>query len=33
MTLRDRTELATMLGVPESELGDYVPRLEVAPVV
>jgi putative SOS response-associated peptidase YedK len=25
------TELAAMLGVPESELGDYVPRFNIAP--
>jgi SOS response associated peptidase (SRAP) len=31
MTRRDRTELAAMLGVPESELGDYVPRFNIAP--
>jgi len=32
MTRRDRTELAAMLGVPESELGDYVPRFNIAPM-
>ena len=31
MTRRDRTELAAMIGVPESELGDYVPRFNIAP--
>jgi putative SOS response-associated peptidase YedK len=31
MTRRDRSELAAMLGVPESELGDYVPRFNIAP--
>src|SRR6266851_2672371 len=31
MTRRDRTELAAMLGVPESELGDYTPRFNIAP--
>jgi putative SOS response-associated peptidase YedK len=31
MTRRDRTELAAMLGVPESELGDYGPRFNIAP--
>jgi putative SOS response-associated peptidase YedK len=31
MTRRDRTELAAMLGVPESELGDYMPRFNIAP--
>jgi putative SOS response-associated peptidase YedK len=31
MTRRDRTELAVMLGVPESELGDYLPRFNIAP--
>jgi putative SOS response-associated peptidase YedK len=32
MTRRDRTELAAMLGVTESELGgDYVPRFNLAP--
>jgi putative SOS response-associated peptidase YedK len=31
MTRRDRTELAAMLGVPESQLGDYVPRFNIAP--
>ncbi len=31
MTRRDRTELAAMLGVPEYELGDYVPRFNIAP--
>ena len=28
---RDRSELAVMLGVPESELGDYPPRFNIAP--
>jgi putative SOS response-associated peptidase YedK len=31
MTRRDRTEVAALLGVPESELGDYVPRFNIAP--
>src|SRR5580693_7890409 len=31
MTRRDRTELAAMVGVPESQLGDYVPRFNIAP--
>ena len=31
MTRRDRSELAATLGVPESELGDYVSRFNVAP--
>jgi putative SOS response-associated peptidase YedK len=31
MTRRDPTELAAMLGVPESELGDYTPRFNIAP--
>jgi putative SOS response-associated peptidase YedK len=31
MTRRDRSELAAMLGVPESGLGDYVPRFNIAP--
>jgi hypothetical protein len=31
MTRRDRTELAAMLGVPESELGEYGPRFNIAP--
>jgi putative SOS response-associated peptidase YedK len=31
MTRRDRSELAAMLGVPESQLGDYVPRFNIAP--
>jgi putative SOS response-associated peptidase YedK len=31
MTRRDRTELAAMLGVRENELGDYVPRFNIAP--
>src|SRR5712691_2572032 len=31
MTRRDGTELAAMLGVPESELGDYTPRFNIAP--
>jgi putative SOS response-associated peptidase YedK len=31
MTRRDKTELAAQLGVPESELGDYTPRFNVAP--
>ncbi len=31
MTRRDRGELAAMLGVPESELGDYTPRFNIAP--
>jgi len=30
MTRRDRSELAAMLGVPESELGDYTPRFNIA---
>jgi putative SOS response-associated peptidase YedK len=31
MTRRDKIELAAMLGVPESELGDYGPRFNIAP--
>ena len=31
MTRRDRSELAAMLGVPEGELGDYMPRFNIAP--
>ena len=31
MTRRDRSELAAMLCVPESELGDYTPRFNIAP--
>jgi len=31
MTRRDKTELAALLGVPESELGDYMPHFNVAP--
>ena len=31
MTRRDRSELAAMLGVPESELDDYMPRFNIAP--
>src|SRR5271154_3192633 len=31
MTRRDRTELAVILGLPERELGDYVPRFNIAP--
>ena len=31
MTRRDRGELASMLGVPESQLGDYTPRFKIAP--
>src|SRR6202047_4160499 len=31
MTRLDRSELAAMLGVPESQLGDYVPRFNIAP--
>ena len=31
MTWRDGTELAAMLGVAESELGDYVARFNIAP--
>src|ERR1700738_5484147 len=31
MTRRDRSELAAMLGVPESQLGDYVRRFNIAP--
>jgi putative SOS response-associated peptidase YedK len=31
MTRRDRHELAAMLGIPESELGDYTPRFNIAP--
>src|ERR1700719_1210315 len=30
MTRRDRGELAAMLGVPEGELGDYMPRFNIA---
>ena len=32
MTRRDRAELAAMLGVPESQLGDYAPRFNIAPM-
>ena len=31
MTRRDKTEPAAQLGVPESELGDYTPRFNIAP--
>ena len=31
MTRRDKTELAALLGVPESDLGDYTPRFNIAP--
>jgi putative SOS response-associated peptidase YedK len=31
MTWRDKAELATQLGIPESELGDYMPRFNIAP--
>ena len=31
MTRRDRGELAAILCVPESELGDYTPRFNIAP--
>jgi putative SOS response-associated peptidase YedK len=31
MTRRDKTELAAMLRVCESELGDYTPRFNIAP--
>src|ERR1700722_20165198 len=31
MTRRDSAEVGAMLGVPESELGDYAPRYNVAP--
>jgi len=31
MTRRNRSELAAMLGVHENELGDYVPRFNIAP--
>jgi putative SOS response-associated peptidase YedK len=31
MTRRDKTELAALLGVPESELDDYTPRFNIAP--
>ena len=31
MTRRDRSEVAALLGIPESELGDYVPRFNIAP--
>jgi putative SOS response-associated peptidase YedK len=31
MTRRDKSELAALLGVPESELGDYTPRFNIAP--
>jgi putative SOS response-associated peptidase YedK len=31
MTRRDRSELAAMLGVHENELGDYIPRFNIAP--
>jgi putative SOS response-associated peptidase YedK len=31
MTWRDKTELATQLGISESELGDYTPRFNIAP--
>jgi putative SOS response-associated peptidase YedK len=31
MTRRDRGELASMLCIPESQLGDYTPRFNIAP--
>src|ERR1700723_2759366 len=31
MARRDKSELAALLGVPESELGDYPPRFNIAP--
>ena len=31
MTRRDKIELAATLGVPESQLGDYSPRFNIAP--
>jgi hypothetical protein len=31
MTWRDRSELAAMLGVHENELGEYIPRFNIAP--
>jgi putative SOS response-associated peptidase YedK len=31
MTRRDRTEVAALVGIPESELGDYTPRFNIAP--
>jgi putative SOS response-associated peptidase YedK len=31
MTRRDQTELAAQLGIPESELGDFTPRFNIAP--
>jgi putative SOS response-associated peptidase YedK len=31
MTRRDKAELAALLGVPKSELGDYTPRFNIAP--
>jgi putative SOS response-associated peptidase YedK len=31
MTRRDKSELAAMLGVAKGELGDYVPRFNIAP--
>jgi hypothetical protein len=30
MTRRDKTELATMLGIREGKLGDYTPRFNIA---
>ena len=31
MTRRDKAELVAQLGVPESDLGDYTPRFNIAP--
>jgi hypothetical protein len=31
MTRRDKSEMAALLKVPESELGDYTPRFNIAP--
>jgi putative SOS response-associated peptidase YedK len=31
MTWRDKTQLAALLGVFESKLGDYTPRFNIAP--
>src|ERR1700722_16101938 len=31
MTRRERTEVAALLGIPESEIGDYTPRFNIAP--
>jgi SOS response associated peptidase (SRAP) len=31
MTRRDKSEMAALIKVPESELGDYTPRFNIAP--